>query len=182
MNRLKKIIWALYHCPTWSSPKWWFYASPMLPPCQISSHSSPPSSLCVFCQLLYVYLLCVDSVRSWHVFILPIFDAHFDGPNNRIISHPTLITQLATIPSSNPLLLLTFGWLLCLFVKWCHMMKCLLISLILYFVIQLNGPNDGIMSNFSPLPNCPAHYKPTSPITVTNLQLVVESFNWMAAT
>jgi hypothetical protein len=43
--------------------------------------------------------------------------SHFDGPNNKITSHPALIAQLAVAPTSDLLLLPTFSWLLCLSIK-----------------------------------------------------------------
>ncbi len=41
------------------------------------------------------------------------FVNHFDGPNDRITSHLTLIAQLAVTSTSNRMLSLTFSWLLC---------------------------------------------------------------------
>jgi hypothetical protein len=52
-------------------------------------------------------------------YFLLFFVAHFNVPNDRITSHPTLIAEeLAITPTSNPLLPPTFGWLLCISIKW----------------------------------------------------------------
>ncbi len=88
--------------------------------------------------------------RLWprRVLFLLFFCRYFNGPNNRIRSHPTFIAQLTVAFTSNPLLPPTFGLLLCLSISsQPSKVKGSPISLILFFSTQFDGPNDGITSH-----------------------------------
>jgi hypothetical protein len=100
------------------------------------------------------------------------FCCYFDGPNNRIRFHPTLIAQLGVTPTTNPLLPPTFGWLLCNSISWWpSKVKGPPISIILFFVAQFNGPNDSITSH-------PTHIAQLA-INPTSYQLLPSTFGWL---
>jgi hypothetical protein len=105
------------------------------------------------------------------------FVMHFDGPNNRITSHPNLIALLAVTPTSNSLLPPTFGWLLYLSIEWQpSKAKGPPTSLIFIFCQSIQWPKQ--FYNIPPHPNCPArHQLHILPIAAANLWLVVASFN-----
>jgi hypothetical protein len=67
-------------------------------------------------------ILCGGRLRPQCALFLLFFVAHFDGPKDRITSHPTLIAKLTIAPTSNPSLPPTFGWLMCISIEWqlCH--------------------------------------------------------------
>ncbi len=135
-----------------------------------------------FWSVVVCKILCGGHLRLGHVLFLLFFVAHFNGPNDRITSYPNLITQLAITPTSNPSLSPTFGWLLCLSFEWQpSKAEGLPTSLILIFCQSIWWLKQ--LYNVPPHPNCPAHHQlDILSIAVADLQLVIASFNWMAAT
>jgi hypothetical protein len=110
-----------------------------LPPAPCRSRVvSCPSSIAPTCfWLVVVYIRC--RLRPQCIFILDFSIAQFNGPNYGMTPHPTLIAQHAVTPTYRPLLSPTFGWLLCLSIKWRpSKAKGLIFSLFLIF-LSLNS-------------------------------------------
>ncbi len=98
-----------------------------------------------FWLVVALKILCGGHLRPWGVILLLFVVAHFEGPNNRITSHPTLITKLAIAPNSNSSLPPIFGWLLCISIKW-QLCCGHGVFFFIFFISQFATPNKGKMS------------------------------------
>ncbi len=113
-HRFINFILFFYPRPTQSSPKQWYCASTTPPPqSNLFSFISFVVPVC-FWLVVACKILCGGRLRPRSVYFLFFFVAHFDCPNDRIVSHPILIARHAIAPTSNPSLPPSFSWLLCL--------------------------------------------------------------------